>query len=132
MCLIRAVKTHIIFQHFLNLRLSTLTAPRFFFCIAIAAPLHARCGDALKDANDPGCHTDGNASNTLSYDPTDDNELDGAGSTQCSDLRDNDRDGLRDTYDPGCHTDFNASNAVSYDPTDDDETNKRKPIFREF
>ena len=30
--------------------------------------------DALIDANDPGCHTDGNANNPDSYDPTDDDE----------------------------------------------------------
>lgn len=32
--------------------------------------------DELADAADPGCHTDGDASNPDSYDPTDDSELD--------------------------------------------------------
>lgn len=31
-------------------------------------------GDGVADAADPGCHTDGDASNTASYDPTDDDE----------------------------------------------------------
>lgn len=32
--------------------------------------------DALIDANDPGCHTDGDVNNTESYDPNDNNETD--------------------------------------------------------
>jgi LPXTG-motif cell wall-anchored protein len=32
--------------------------------------------DSLADADDPGCHTDGDATNPDSYDPTDDSELD--------------------------------------------------------
>jgi hypothetical protein len=36
-------------------------------------------GDGVIDADDPGCHTDGDASNPDSYDPTDDSELDDAG-----------------------------------------------------
>ena len=36
-------------------------------------------GDGLVDANDPGCHTDGNADNPDSYDATDDSEGGGAG-----------------------------------------------------
>ena len=38
MCLIRAVNTHIIFQHFFDLRLSTLTAPRFFSALPLPRP----------------------------------------------------------------------------------------------
>lgn len=38
-------------------------------------------GDSVIDANDPGCHTDGNADNPGSYDPTDTSEADGAGPT---------------------------------------------------
>lgn len=35
-------------------------------------------GDGVIDADDPGCHTDGNANNAASYDPTDDSEAGGA------------------------------------------------------
>lgn len=31
-------------------------------------------GDGVIDANDPGCHTDGNAANAATYDPNDDDE----------------------------------------------------------
>jgi hypothetical protein len=76
-------------------------------------------GDGVIDAKDPGCHTDGNADNPDSYDPTDDSEAE----TQCSDHKDNDGDSVIDAQDPGCHTDGNADNAASYDATDDDEAN---------
>ena len=33
-------------------------------------------GDAVIDAADPGCHTDGDATNASTYDPNDDNEID--------------------------------------------------------
>jgi len=36
-------------------------------------------GDGVTDADDPGCHTDGNANNPDSYDPDDDSEADGGG-----------------------------------------------------
>ncbi len=36
-------------------------------------------GDGRVDANDPGCHTDGNANNPDSYDESDDSEADGGG-----------------------------------------------------
>jgi LPXTG-motif cell wall-anchored protein len=36
-------------------------------------------GDGLVDAKDPGCHTDGDASNPNSYDATDDSEAGGGG-----------------------------------------------------
>lgn len=91
-------------------------------------------GDGLIDAADPGCHTDGNASNPSSYNPNDTSEADraptsGAGSptggengrAQCSDNRDNDGDGRIDERDPGCHTDGNANNPASYQPDDDSE-----------
>jgi hypothetical protein len=77
-------------------------------------------GDGVIDAQDPGCHTDGNPDNPDSYDPADDSEAD---VPQCSDTGDNDGDGLIDAADPGCHTDGDATNNASYDPTDDDETN---------
>jgi hypothetical protein len=84
--------------------------------------------DELTDASDPGCHTDGNANNSESYDPKDNNETNddggtGGGKAQCVDGVDNDGDDLVDTNDPGCHTDGNADNAASYDPTDNDESN---------
>jgi len=79
--------------------------------------------DTVADAEDPGCHTDGNAGNADSYDPNDDDETDGA-RPQCSDTVDNadGEDTLADSADPGCHTDGNAGNAASYDPNDNDET----------
>jgi hypothetical protein len=81
-------------------------------------------GDGVIDAQDPGCHTDGDATNPGSYDPNDDSEA----STQCSDAADNDADGVIDAKDPGCHTDGDATNAASYDPTDNDETNGGGPL----
>jgi hypothetical protein len=79
-------------------------------------------GDGVIDAEDPGCHTDGDADNPDSYDPNDNDETDGAGPPQCSDGVDNDGDGVADTNDPGCHVDGDATNPDSFDPTDDDET----------
>ncbi len=107
-------------------------------------------GDGKVDIADPGCHTDGNANNTGSFDATDNDETDTAttgsggngngngngnngngdddgngdgngGGVQCADGVDNDGDGVIDSADPGCHTDGNANNAASYDPTDDSE-----------
>jgi LPXTG-motif cell wall-anchored protein len=80
-------------------------------------------GDGVIDADDPGCHTDGDATNPASYDPNDDSEAD----TECSDGVDNDGDGVIDADDPGCHTDGDATNPASYDPSDDDESNARGP-----
>ncbi|HEX4362980.1 MAG TPA: LPXTG cell wall anchor domain-containing protein [Solirubrobacteraceae bacterium] len=103
--------------------------------------------DGLIDAADPGCHTDGNAANSASYDATDNDEADttrattGSGSgngngngnngsgngngknsgVQCADGVDNDGDGLIDNKDPGCHTDGDASNPKSYDASDNSE-----------
>ena len=78
-------------------------------------------GDEVIDADDPGCHTDGNPDNPDSYDPEDDDEGDDGGPPECSDGTDNDGDGVTDIDDPGCHTDGNPDNPDSYDPTDDDE-----------
>jgi hypothetical protein len=135
---------------------STATAP------AAAAPeTPPQCsdgvdndGDGLIDAADPGCHSDGNASNPASYEPTDNDESNGAtgvvtspskttnnggggvkGSTgsggtakpECSDGIDNDGDNLIDETDPGCHTDGNANNPSSYNPNDDSEVNGTVP-----
>lgn len=81
--------------------------------------------DGLIDTNDPGCHSDGNASNVSSYDPTDDDEKNTAALAQCSNgVDDGDsEDALADARDAGCHSDGNASNSGSYVPTDNDETN---------
>jgi hypothetical protein len=81
-------------------------------------------GDGVIDAQDPGCHTDGDADNPDSYDPNDDSEA----SAQCSDTADNDGDGVIDAQDPGCHTDGDATNAASYDPNDNDESNGGGPL----
>ena len=84
-------------------------------------------GDGVIDAADPGCHTDGNASNSASYNPNDNDETNKAGGTggsgkpECSDNRDNDGDGKADENDPGCHTDNNINNP--YNPDDDSEDN---------
>ena len=89
-------------------------------------------GDGLIDANDPGCHSDGNPNNAASYNPKDTSEANagsgtkgahGSSKPQCSDAVDNDGDGLIDAADPGCHSDGNANNAASYVPTDNSELN---------
>src|SRR5205823_3424343 len=80
-------------------------------------------GDGLIDAQDPGCHTDGNAGNAASYNPQDTDEYNAPAAPACSDGRDNDGDGLIDSADPGCHTDGNAGNSASYNPQDTDESN---------
>jgi hypothetical protein len=83
-------------------------------------------GDGVIDADDPGCHTDGDATNPDSFDPTDDDETDAGGAAPaCSDTADNDGDGAVDADDPGCHTDGDATNPDSFDPTDDDETDEQ-------
>jgi len=82
-------------------------------------------GDGVIDAEDPGCHTDGDPENPDSYDPNDDDEVDeggDGGAPECSDTTDNDGDGVTDADDPGCHTDGDANNPDSYDPDDDSET----------
>ncbi len=116
--------------------------------LSVAPEAGAQCsdgidndGDGLIDAADPGCHTDGDATNPSSYDPTDNDETNskgsgsgnsnnnnnggsgenGGGGVQCADKKDNDGDGLIDADDPGCHTDGNANNPDSYDPDDDSE-----------
>ena len=90
-------------------------------------------GDGVIDAADPGCHTDNDATNPASYDPTDNDEADrraptggsgdddddGGGDAQCADGRDNDGDGVIDEDDPGCHEGNNINNP--YNPDDDSE-----------
>ena len=122
-------------------------ADQTYYCVGFNAPIeqpttNPQCsddvdndGDELIDSADPGCHSDGNASDTESYVPSDNDETDedddgggggggGSGShTRCSDKKDNDDDGLVDSADPGCHSDGNASNADSYVPSDSDEQN---------
>jgi LPXTG-motif cell wall-anchored protein len=80
-------------------------------------------GDHLIDADDPGCHTDGNANNSNSYNPNDDDESNAGPGKQCSDGKDNDGDHLIDADDPGCHSDNNPNNPDSYNPNDNDESN---------
>lgn len=84
--------------------------------------------DTLADADDPGCHTDGNAGNPASYDPNDGDETDGA-RPECADTVDNadGEDTLADADDPGCHTDENAGNPASYDPNDPSEADRPAP-----
>jgi hypothetical protein len=77
--------------------------------------------DALIDKADPGCHTDGDATNDASYDPTDDSEATAA----CADTVDNDSDGKVDAADPGCHSDGDANNPGSYVASDTDETDSQ-------
>ncbi len=93
-------------------------------------------GDGVIDAADPGCHSDGDASNPNSYNPNDTSERDATPSgpsggetsgPECSDNRDNDGDGRIDERDPGCHTDGNPNNPDSYRPNDDDERNGGGP-----
>ena len=98
-------------------------------CGAAAAP--PQCsdttdndGDGVIDADDPGCHSDGDADNPDSYDPNDDDEANGGGAPACSDGVDNDGDSVIDTDDPGCHTDGDATNPASFDPNDDDEADE--------
>ncbi len=85
-------------------------------------------GDGVADTNDPGCHTDNDATNPDSYRANDDDETDrrraatgGSGDTECSDDRDNDGDGKTDADDPGCHVDNDINKP--YDPDDDSEAN---------
>lgn len=71
-------------------------------------------GDARTDRSDADCHTDGNVSNSASYDP---NRYENTQVTQtygCADGVDNDGDGRIDRNDPNCHTDGRVTNAASY------------------
>jgi hypothetical protein len=73
-------------------------------------------GDGLVDRLDPGCHTDFNPANDLSYTPNDPSET----NYQCSDGIDNDNDRLIDyTEDPGCAGNPNSDSEVNTigDPT---------------
>jgi len=75
---------------------------------------NADAEDTLADELDPGCHTDGNANNSGSYNPNDNDETNVVTTTECSDGVDNsdDEDSLVDMEDSGCD-----------DSTDDNETN---------
>jgi hypothetical protein len=116
------------------------TTGSIFHCVAFNVPVvvdHPQCSDGvdnadpedtLIDAADPGCHSDGNASNTASYIPTDNDETNSGGNndTQCSDNVDNNdpEDTLIDEQDPGCHTDGDATDGDdTYNANDNDETN---------
>ncbi|MBP6904661.1 MAG: carboxypeptidase regulatory-like domain-containing protein [Candidatus Pacebacteria bacterium] len=64
-------------------------------------------GDNLRDDLDPGCHTDGIASNPYSYDRDDTSEFDIISAPYaCNDGRDNDLDGFVDLNDRGCESIF--------------------------
>lgn len=91
------------------------------------SPGAAQCGDGIDndsdgliDSADPACHSDGDVSNTSSYDAALDDES--LAVAQCKDGLDNDGDGVSDASDSGCHTDFDAGNSVTYDPEGDDES----------
>ncbi len=73
-------------------------------------------GDSRTDSADPGCHTDRDATNTSSYQPSLNTEADQA----CSDNKDNDGDGKVDRNDPGCRT--SPSDPNTYNPNDNNET----------
>lgn len=76
-------------------------------------------GDNLRDALDPGCHTDGIASNPYSYDRDDTSEFDIVSAPYaCNDRADNDGDGFTDyPNDPGCWNSFDNDET---DPIDAD------------
>ena len=80
--------------------------------------------DGLIDQFDPGCHTDGDASNPLSYDRDDNNEINTISATYiCSNGIDDDLDGLIDYQnDPGCNG----------NPFDMDETDTGGPSYCEL
>jgi hypothetical protein len=102
------------------------TANRTLTIVATAIPVTSpQCSDGidnadpedattpLADTNDPGCHTDSNASNPASYSPSDNDETDPPVPPQCSDSGDNDGDTIIDfPADPGC------SSATDNDETD--------------
>lgn len=71
--------------------------------------------DGQSDANDPGCHTDRNRFNSLSYNPYG-TEGDNNRSLTCQDGVDNNVNGLVDAQDPICHTDGNPNNNASFNP----------------
>ncbi len=72
-------------------------------------------GDGQTDSNDPGCHTDRNRFNSMSYNPYG-NENDNNRSYTCQDGVDNNTNGLVDSQDPICHWDGNANNNPSFTP----------------
>lgn len=81
----------------------TVTVQPEIIPLAACADTSDNDEDGLVDAADPGCHTDGNANNSESYDAADTSEYNvTAGSTQCSDLVDNDGDGQIDMEDSNC------------------------------
>ncbi len=72
-------------------------------------------GDGQSDANDPGCHTDKNRFNSMSYNPYG-TEGDNNRSYTCQDGVDNNTNGLVDSQDPICHWDGNPNNNASFTP----------------
>ena len=87
--------------------------------------------DGLVDTADPGCHSDGNASNGATYVRSLDDEsatVSGPPALpQCMNGTDDDGDGLADSADPGCHTDGDATNMGSYVTGDSSEGDPLPP-----
>lgn len=81
-------------------------------------------GDKLIDALDPGCHSDGDASNNKTYNKN--QYLEYNFIPACSDGVDNDSDKLIDTLDPACHSDGNAKNTTTYTPEYTSEYTQQK------
>lgn len=79
--------------------------------------------NGLTDSADPSCHTDWNATNSASYDPTINGET-GALPPKiatCADGKDNNGNGKTDAFDPVCHTDGKVitgigNEQITYDP----------------
>lgn len=82
--------------------------------------------DGVEDADDPGCHTDGDPTDgDDTYNPDDDDERNG----QCSDGIDNEGDGFIDRKDPDCHTDGDPNDGDNtFNGNFDEDTNNRPVI----
>lgn len=99
------------------------TTLSFDYAVVYSAPI-TECNDGadnsdadlLVDADDPGCHTDWNPTNSGTYESSDNDE---GNEPACSNSVDDDNDGYIDADDPGCHTDSDLSNPYQRD--DDDE-----------
>ena len=87
--------------------------------------MHKQCkdgidndGDGKIDIADPECHTDSDALNTNSYDPTISSEYNYVNvAPQCNDNIDNNNNGLNNIADPYCHTDHDSTDLYSYEPS---------------
>jgi hypothetical protein len=70
--------------------------------------------DTVADAADGKCHTDGEPTNALSYDPTLNEDVEFTTTHTCGDTLDNGGDTVADTADPDCHADGDAGNPDTY------------------